>query len=79
MRLLSPHRGGSRTAPRSDGIVLWCILNDWLRTTIRGKGIYNMGEVGAAARFAPDPTLGIWSMDTPGMRVPWYYPRPWAE
>jgi hypothetical protein len=41
--------------------------------------IINMGEVGTAARFALDSTPGIWSIDTPGMRVPWYYPKPWAE
>jgi len=41
--------------------------------------IVNMSEVGTVARFALDPTPGIWALDTPGMRVPWYYPRPWAR
>ena len=42
-------------------------------------GIIAMGEVGLAAQYALDVRPGLWPSNTPGARIPWYYPHPWAR
>ena len=42
-------------------------------------GIICMAEVGLAVLYAVDARPGLWPGDTPGARVPWYYPQPWAR
>ena len=42
-------------------------------------GIISMAEVGLAVLYAVNTRPGLWPGDTPGTRVPWYYPRPWAR
>jgi RHS repeat-associated protein len=39
-------------------------------------GIIDMSEVGSAARYALDARAGLWSSNSPGSRVPWWFFQP---